>query len=340
MGQSGSRAAAAVDLAATVPALDALPTLAETTTPSGIRVVALRTGWVGVKTTHRELDVPAVLAVPAIMLGGRWAAWMPIVSYLVVHPVDGAMLVDTGPDPAINAPDYFVDDPNNGFFYRRNLRFHVPEGDSLGPRLAQAGVDPAAVRTLLITHFHGDHIGGVGLLPNARAYVGPGNWPNHLGAFTKRLPAGFHPTDADYRAAGPSGAPGTPGTGAGPSEAPGTMGTEAAVFDELFPETHRLTADGTVRIVPLPGHTPGHAGLAVVDGGRVWLMAGDATFDVQQTQRCGVCGISQNVAQALATQARLQALMERAPGTVLLPAHDPDVFQRLAKTGGRAGKLE
>jgi N-acyl homoserine lactone hydrolase len=317
MGAGGSTVRVA-DLAQ-LPQTDALPTVAETkTTPSGIRIVALRTGWVGVKRTHRELGrVPRGLALPAILFGRTWAAWMPILCYAIVHPTEGTVLVDTGPAPNVNEPDYYAPDPNSAFFYQRNLRFHVPPGDTLAPRLAEAGIAPASVRALVLTHLHGDHVGGVDIVaPHATTYVGPGNWPTHLGAFTARLPAGFAPVTARYQPRPKE-------------EQPAAAGTAAAALDDLFPDTHALTADGTVRIVPLPGHTPGHAGVAVVDGGRVWLIAGDATFDVDQTHRCGVCGISQDVRGALVTQRRLATLLQRAPSTVLLPAHDPDAPARL-----------
>src|SRR5512137_2737136 len=85
------------------------PALAEQRTPGGLRIVAMRTGWVGVKTQHRELGVPRWWAIPSIMLGSAWADWMPIVSYAIVHP-EGTVLVDTGPSQRINEPNYFACD--------------------------------------------------------------------------------------------------------------------------------------------------------------------------------------------------------------------------------------
>jgi N-acyl homoserine lactone hydrolase len=281
------------------PAPHSLPTLASATSASGIRIVALRTGWVGVKQQHRELTVPRLLALPAIMLGQAWADWMPIVVYAIVHP-ERTILVDTGPSPRINEPDYYACDQRSKFFYRRNLRFAVPAGDTLGPRLAQAGIDAKSVSDLVVTHFHADHVGGIDVLPSAKLYTGPGNWPVHVGAFTCRLPAGVQPTTPRYED--------VPVVGIGPSMA--------------------LTADGKVRIVALPGHTPGHVGVSVTDGGRTWLIVGDATFDQDQSERGAVTGVSQDFDQAVATQ-RLLAQAARRADVVVLPAHDPTVFSRL-----------
>jgi N-acyl homoserine lactone hydrolase len=281
------------------PPVNSLPTMAQVTTESNIRIHALRTGWVGVKGTHRELDVPQWMALPSIMLGQSWAQWMPIIVFVVEHP-EGVFVIDTGPSPRINEPDYFACDKRNEFFYRRNMRFFVPSGDTLGPRLAEAGIDVKRVKALVITHFHADHIGGVDVVPQAKVYTGAGNWPQHVGAFTCRLPAGFEPNLIRFENSDGS----------------------------LAKQGHALTADGKVQIVPLPGHTPGHVGVSVTDGGRTWLIAGDATFDPDQTERGAVTGVSQSIPQAIETQAVLRRAAASSKLT-LLPAHDPSVFQRL-----------
>jgi N-acyl homoserine lactone hydrolase len=284
------------------PSPDKLVNSAQVITPSGIRIHALRTGWIAVKATHRELDVPRWLALASILLGRSWAEWMPIIVFVVEHP-EGVFLVDTGPSPRINDADYFACDPANAFFYERNMRFVVPAGDTLAPRLAEAGIDPSRVRTLLITHFHADHIGSVDVVPRARVLTGAGNWPRHTGSFTCRLPEGFAPS--------------------------------AVAFDgspiASFAASHTLTSDGKVRVVPLPGHTPGHVGLAVTDAGHTWLMVGDATFDADQTQRGAVTGVSQDFDGAVATQAQLKDASSMASVT-LLPAHDLSVFRRLTNS--------
>jgi hypothetical protein len=96
------------------PPLDSLPTMAQVSTVSNIRIHALRTGWVGVKGTHRELDVPQWMALPSIVLGRKWAAWMPIIVFVVEHP-EGVFVIDTGPSPRISDADYFACDKKTNF---------------------------------------------------------------------------------------------------------------------------------------------------------------------------------------------------------------------------------
>jgi glyoxylase-like metal-dependent hydrolase (beta-lactamase superfamily II) len=279
----------------------ALPSRASIVTKSGFKIYALRTGYVGVKQTHRELDVPAWLALPFIFLENTWADWMPVISYVVVHP-EGTFVVDTGVPKNINENDFYDCDRNNKFFYQRNMSFFIPKGDALEDQLQAIQIDPQSVAKVVITHFHADHTGGVGLFKNASFITGPGNWPKHVGALTCRLPKAFKPEVTNYNS--------------GP-------------LDE-FSESQSLTTDGSVRLVPLTGHTPGHLGLLVKDGAVSYLMAGDATFDLDQTQRGAICGVSQNVHDARQTQSLIQNQILKHT-TVLLPAHDPAVLSRLLK---------
>jgi glyoxylase-like metal-dependent hydrolase (beta-lactamase superfamily II) len=281
----------------------ATPTYARHPTAGGETIHALRTGWVRVKRTHRELDVVPGWRFPAIISQRDWAGWMPIVVYAIERSDGSLILVDTGPSPEILGEDYLACDPRGEWFYRRNLDFRVDAGDNLRDRMAEVGLDPAKVTDVVISHFHADHVGGLDLVPQARVLVGEGNWPKHTGSFTCNLAPGFAPTTAAFE--------------------PQAIGP--------FATSLPLTADGRVAMVPLPGHTPGHAGVAVRDGERLWIIAGDATFDDDQSERGAVSGATQEVPVAKKTQAQLAAALRS--GAVLLPAHDPAAFAKLAAAG-------
>jgi glyoxylase-like metal-dependent hydrolase (beta-lactamase superfamily II) len=276
-----------------------LPLRAGADTASGIRVLAMRTGWVAIKEPHWRFRPPAFLVVPRIFLSGDWHEWLPNIAYAVVTG-DDVIVVDTGAALTISDPAYMACDPRNQFFYQRNLRFSVRAEHAVDAQLGQVGIDPGSVATLVITHFHGDHTGRIAAFPRARVLTGRGNWPTHVGAVPCTLPAGFSP-QFPRLADGPFGA---------------------------FAESERLTARGNVRLVPLYGHTPGHVGVLIEDAGRYWLIAGDATFDSQQTRAGEIAGVSQDVAHARATQAVIARQLEHFD-TVLLPAHDKSVFSRL-----------
>ena len=285
-----------------VPGLPQRSTHAEFVTPSGIRILALHTGWVGVRPTHRELRAPRFLAVPLIFAESSWADWMPIISYVVIHP-EGTFLVDTGASPDINDKSYFSCDEYNEVFYDNNLRFAVPNGDDLNARLTEVGIAPADIMAVVISHFHADHIGEVALLPNARFFTGAGNWPKHVGSFTCRLPSGFTPEFPEFSG--------------------GTFGG--------FRTSKPFTSDGKIKMIALPGHTPGHIGLMVSDADKTWLMVGDATFDADQTKRSAVTGVSQDFDDAIATQESLKNLLD-SHVVILLPSHDAAVLSLKTKS--------
>lgn len=276
-----------------------MPSASLRTADGRIAVHALRVGWVGVKGAHREFDVPAFVAIPAIFLGRSWTPWMPIIAYAIEHP-EGLILVDTGADSAFAEKPYWACDRRTGLFYRKNLRFSVPSGDDLDTRLASVGLVADSVKQVVITHFHADHTAELHRFLDRPVLTGAGNWPKHRGSFTCRWPTTFRPDTVS-----------------------------ATPFSTALSGGRALTADGRVRVITVPGHTPGHVGVVIEDGDRRILLAGDATFDLAQSARGGVTGVATDRRAARATQRTLTTL--DTTGVLVLPAHDTTVFARMRR---------
>ena len=93
------------------------------TTPGGVRVHHIQTGYVAVKSAHRSFDGPDGLGIPAIATDQTWTEWMPVTAWVIEHP-QGVIVVDTGETyKALSDPDYFACDPGTQFFYQSFLRF-------------------------------------------------------------------------------------------------------------------------------------------------------------------------------------------------------------------------
>lgn len=227
----------------------------------GLRVTALRTGGVAVKAAHCEFGGSQPLALPAILADLRWTGWLPITAWLVEHP-DGPILVDTGETPRVAEAGYFGCDSGTQFFYERMLQFDVPRG--VGEALRAHGVPPEEVRTVALTHLHSDHVGGLVDLPNATVWMSRTEIERPpAGALPCRWPDGFDPTPTDF-SDGPAGA---------------------------FEVSHALMKDGAVRLVPTPGHTRGHLSVCIEGPEGAALLAGDASFSLDQVERRAVAGI-------------------------------------------------
>jgi N-acyl homoserine lactone hydrolase len=269
------------------------------TTASGIRVHIIQTGFVAVKRAHRQLVGLEGARLLSIAADTRWTDWMPINTWVIEHP-EGTIVIDTGETSSINDDGYVDCDPVTGLVYRLNLRFSVTPQDMIDAQMRGLELDPADVRTVVQTHLHSDHMGGIGAFPNAQIFVPRDDYPAGMGVLSCHFPANFAPHFADFRAA----------------PVPG------------FDRAHALTRDGAVLVIPTPGHSLGHQSVLLRDGVKTYLFAGDTTFDDVQLREVSVGGIVADVGQARATIRSLQRLAGEEP-TVYLPTHDPDARRRL-----------
>lgn len=265
-------------------------------------VHAVRSGFVASKEAHRTLRVPDALRLPAIVLGRVWTEWMPILTYVIEHPA-GVFLVDAGQRESTADAERLDCDPGTRWFYRNQLRLSFRPEERIDRRLAALDIDPGRLRGVVLTHRHADHEDGLSVLPpHVTAYVGAADWPSHQGALPLHWPQG---------------------------RVPELVKNEGPAFG-AFPCSTPITKDGSVRVLPLGGHSPGHLGLMVTapDHSKL-LFAGDATFSLEQVQQGIIAGICEAPAAARQTLGHVAAQLEREP-TLLLPAHEPAALVRLA----------
>lgn len=174
-------------------------------------------------------------------LPGGWRSdTRPVNVFAVEHP-DGVCVFDTGQTSLAARRGYFA----RWYPFFKLARFELRPADEAAEQLRRRGIDPGAVRWVVMSHLHTDHAGGLSGFVRATLVVSKVEWRRAQGLGGKLR--GYVPLDW------PSGGP--------------------VVFAE---ERSDLAGDGALTVVPTPGHTPGHVSLLVRDEGRTLLLAGDA----------------------------------------------------------------
>ncbi|MDQ1040476.1 glyoxylase-like metal-dependent hydrolase (beta-lactamase superfamily II) [Streptomyces sp. V3I8] len=186
-----------------------------------------------------------------------WGAPEGLVCHvLLVETATGLALVDSGVGLLDRAA------PGRRFGPARHLvRPVFEEAETAVRQVERLGLDPADVRHIVLTHFDADHAGGLADFPRARVHLTDAEATAALAPGTRTEKGRYRPAQ---RAHGPELV--RHPAGAGESW-------------RGFPAATELTgiAPGVV-LIGLPGHTRGHAAVAV-DAGDHWVLhAGDAFY--------------------------------------------------------------
>jgi glyoxylase-like metal-dependent hydrolase (beta-lactamase superfamily II) len=175
----------------------------------------------------------------------------------------GFMLWDTG------YSQHFFDASRTGFYrlYPWVTPVQFDASESLVGQLKAAGVAAKEVRTVVLSHYHADHMAGLLDFPHAKVLGSQAAWlaVRHLRGFAAVRQAflpGLVPSDIETRLSFVEHLP----TAALPAAlAPFTQGWD-------------VTGTGEFIIVPLPGHTLGHLGAFVATPQGWVLLASDAAW--------------------------------------------------------------
>ena len=275
------------------------------------RVSVISTGTVQIHPEHMACTWrPTFLWV---LTSRRWTAPRPINVYVIEHR-DGLVVFDTGQDRAsVTDPGYFPSGVVMGPLYRMS-RFDMSADQTLSVLLEGIGYRAGDVGTVVLSHLHGDHIGGLREVSHAELLVSraewdtlSGPWPELAGVMRRYI------------------------------ELPGLRWRQielAPIRDPAlapFDMGHDLFGDGSLVLVPTPGHTAGSISLIVRRPERPTLaLVGDLTYDVRLLECGHVPGVGDRRMLRRST-AMLNQLRETIPGLVVLATHDPGAAAVLAE---------
>ena len=238
-----------------------------------------------------------------VFFGRSWVP-SPLYCFVIGHR-DGPVLFDTGIDPAIMSDTGYVQQAIGRFLLPRIFRLHLTEADRIDHVLARAGVAAGDIRTAVISHLHFDHVGGIAQIPQADLLVSAREWailskPNperdwilreHIEIpSAKWRPISFKPSDDP-------------------------------LFDG-FDGAHDLAGDGSMILLPTPGHTAGSMSMLLrQDGWDPILLVGDLTYETALLEQDILPGTGDRQA-LLASFGKVRRLKERLPGLTIVASHD------------------
>lgn len=236
---------------------------------------------------------------------------------LLIETADRLILVDTG--LGLNDVSHPHPRLSRGLTALLHPRYALAE--TAHAQIAALGYSTADVRDIVLTHLDFDHAGGIQDFPRARVHV-----------YAEELQAALHASERlarrryrrsqwghnvrwiQYR----------------------TQGETWFGFDCV----HQLAQlPPEILMLPLPGHTAGHCGIAVDDGQRWQLLAGDAYFHHDELHAAepscpAGLGLYQSLMQTdrdarLDNRRRLRELSRSEPSVRIFCSHDAAEFDRL-----------
>lgn len=229
------------------------------------------------------------------------------------HPQHGWLLWDTGYAPRM------LDETRRlpYWLYRLITPLRIRPELSAVAQLQRQGIAADQVKTIIISHFHADHLAGLRDFPAARLIA---NRQGYAEAAARRglraLQRGFIPAllppDFAGRADLLDDFAGPPVVGLG--------------------ACHDLYGDGTLRLVYLPGHARGQFGLLAATQHGALLFAADGAWLARSIRELKAPGrlaslIADQPEQVQQTLLNLQRFWQAHPDVRILPTHCPEAYQ-------------
>ncbi len=238
-----------------------------------------------------------------VFFGRSWVP-LPLQSFLIEHR-DGLVLFDTGIDPAIQFDKTYIKQAIGRFLLARIFRLHLTEADRIDHVLAGAGVAPGDIRTAVLSHLHFDHVGGIAQIPQADLLVSAREWAILSEPHPEQewiLREHIEIPGAKWRQITFQ-----------PSDDPIFKGFEGI---------HDVAGDGSMILLPTPGHTAGSMSMLIRrEGWDPILLVGDLTYEAALLDRDIVPGTGDRKT-LLASFEEVRKLKSQLPGLVVVASHD------------------
>ena len=253
-----------------------------------------------------------------VLRGGRRVRLaLPVLVALVQHPQHGFLLWDAGYAPRMQT----ATERWPFRLYRYATPWRIRPEDAVVAQLARRGIAADAIETIIISHFHADHIAGLCDFPQARLVATAASYASikaahGLGALRRAFVPALLPPDFAGRF--------TPlPVFTGP--ALGALGP-----------THDWWGDGSLRFMALPGHARGQIGALVETTRGPVLLAADGawlrrSYHEQRPPHPITNLLADDPKAVRTTLANLHAFAQARPDVTIIPTHSPGAWREWVK---------
>ena len=126
-----------------------------------MRIHAIQTGRVQIKAAQIEGRGHGLWRQLQPVVSHEWAEWSPVYAWAIEHP-EGVIVVDTGSGAHLKRL------PRWHPYFQFAVRFDIEPEQEMGPQLRSLGIGDGDVKTVVLTHLHVDHDGGLAHFARSR----------------------------------------------------------------------------------------------------------------------------------------------------------------------------
>ena len=271
---------------------------------SGMRVYPLQTGSTLVSFGQFFKGNDGWVGARAVWNMGADEAtvfWAPVHVYLIVHPSQGLILVDTGLGRDQTRKGYYSARKGGltGLIWKVEDNYLPPEQE-LAVQLERLGYTPADVNHVIMTHLHEDHVGELNQFASATVHLSRAEWDD-------RERMGYAPSFEAIQQ------------------------WNLFTFDSgrfhAFDASKDLFGDGSIIMTPTYGHSFGHTSLFVQMGDYQLCLVADALYSLRHLNPDSLAAFNYFGGEGFVTQndsaRRLAAMQQALPDLIYVPTHDP-----------------
>ena len=266
-----------------------------------VKIHALCTGMVAVKTALRTKTGAGPAAKLNILLDNQYTEYIPIWVWIIEHP-EGTIAIDTGEiTQAKDMGNYLAgESAYSRYIARRTTRLLIEKEEELNYQLSTVKLKPWDISLVVLTHLHLDHTDGLKFFPNTEIIVNQFEFEHPYANLPTTYPTWFKPNLVNYQK------------------------DKIEVFEKAYP----LTKSEDLLYIPTPGHTSGHSSVLFKTDDFDIIFAGDTSYNQEQVLKGELAGVNKDFRKSRMTYKNLMNYASLHPA-IYLPTHDGNSGLRL-----------